>query len=333
MLKANEIIKGRIIGVVEGEEFLTIRHKIFKRQSNKQRWQSYVYFQTSGINKVLMFIPLMSRLFRLGIHHVIFGREISFTIYNKSICFFKEKITSDISALKGSRPLAICQKERFFYYGEYHSNSTQEPVNIWKSAGKNDAWVKTWTFEGVRHIHGVFYDDYSDAIWITTGDSNDESGIWVTYDDFLTVKKVVGGAQMYRAVQLLFTQDYIYFGSDAPEEQNFIYRMTRNGLVTEQLQAVGSSVFYGCKVGDKLFLSTAIEPSQTNTTSYAEVWCCEDGENWYKFTEFKKDALSKKYFQYGQVLFPTINDDRDHLYITPFATNYHNKTLKYKINS
>jgi hypothetical protein len=201
-------------------------------------------------------------------------------------------------------------------------------VHIWGLDFLSGEWRSVWFFEGVRHVHGVFQDPFTNAIWVTTGDSDEEAAIWRTDDCFSTLQCVVGGTQQFRAVHLLFTADYVYFGSDAPDEHNYIYRMDRAGTKVERLASVGGSVFYGCTVGDSLFFSTAVEPSNVNPCRYAEVWCSNDGVNWFKYVKFKKDFLSMKFFQYGQVFFPNCCGDETNFWCSPFATNKHGSSIK-----
>ena len=40
-------------------------------------------------------------------------------------------------------------------------------------------WRVARQIPGVRHIHGVYRDPYAESIWVTTGNDNDESAIWV----------------------------------------------------------------------------------------------------------------------------------------------------------
>jgi hypothetical protein len=162
---------------------------------------------------------------------------------------------------------------------------------------------------------------------------NSEAGIWRTDDSFATVHKVAGGSQQMRAVQPLFTKDYVYFGSDTPHEINHIYRMDREGKMIEQLAAVDSSVFFASRVGQSLFFSTTAEPSVVNETRFASIWRSEDGINWRRWMSFKKDLLPKKYFQHGQILFPNGPGDGQHLWFTPFATEDHNTSYKIDVSS
>ena len=282
---------------------------------------------------VLARLPLTARLLRLGIHHLANTGNSLLAVANRATFCLNRGEAHRISPLHGSRPLVLGQSADCVFYGEYRSNPDRSPIHIWRWREGRDDWEITWTFTDIRHVHGVFHDPYTDYLWVTTGDYDNEAGIWCTEDNFQTLNKVAGGSQQLRAVQLLFTKEFVYFGSDAPDEPNHLYRMRRNGEALEKLASVGSSVFYGCKVGESLFFSTAVEPSSVNTTRFVEVWRTDDGDHWYCFLTFRKDWWPMKYFQYGQVLFPAGPGDGKHLYITPFATEEHGKTLVYRINS
>lgn len=170
----------------------------------------------------------------------------------------------------------------------------------------------------IRHIHGIYQDPFTQKVWISTGDFGEEAALWETDAAFSKVEKIISGSQQTRAIKLLFTKDYIYYGSDTPKEQNYISRMHRETRTIEQLTKVGSSVFHGTKVGDWLFFSTAIEPSEVNKTKQAEVWASPNGTDWKCILKFKKDIWSMKYFQYGQVFFPNGPGDGKNLWVSPF---------------
>lgn len=274
---------------------------------------------------------MLARLLRLGVHHLLSTGNGLVAVANRATFYVNDGECRYLSALHGSRPLVLAQSGNSVFYGEYRSNPGRYPVHIWRWRERSADWEIAWTFTGVRHIHGVFHDAYTGYLWVTTGDDDGESAIWCSENEFSTLKKVIGGCQQFRSVQLLFTGDFVYFGSDAPNERNHLYRMRRDGQALEKLATVSSSVFYGCKVGESLFFSTAVEPSYVNTTGLVEVWRSDDGEKWYSFLTYKKDCWSMKYFQYGQVFFPSGPGDGKHLYVTPFATEEHGRTLVYRI--
>jgi len=327
------LIPGRVLFSNEDSTFLSRGPNILVSSNGGNSWDSWVHLPGSLTDRILTRLPLISRLLRKGVHHLENATTGTLVISGDETFILKDNEITRIGSLQGSRPLVLCQAADVFYYGEYRSNPGSSAVHIWQWQEGDSSWSPVWRFDGVRHVHGVFHDPYSKAIWVTTGDRDSEVGIWRTDDGFSTLTKVVGGSQQFRAVQLLFTTENIYFGSDTPDEENFIYRMDRATLNVECLAAVGGSVFYGCKVGEKLFFSTAVEPSRINSENHAEVWRSDNGLDWYKFLKFKKDIWSMKYFQYGQVFFPAGPGDDKHLYCTPFATRGHGKTFVIEIEN
>lgn len=314
-------IYGRVLYVDKEKIYCARGYKIFLSLDNGNTWQEWAKLPIAFWEKVIMSLPLLSRLLRKAIHHLIVNDQFSLIIVKNKSFILENNTIIQIESLYGSRPMIFCQsKNGTIFYGEYQPNFEKKPVHIWKLNLKNKKWDRVWQFNDVRHVHGVFQDPYSEDIWVTTGDEDSESGIWCTHDNFTSLQKIVGGSQQVRAVQLLFSHHHIYFGSDAPDEKNHIYRMDRLGNNIESLCSVGSSIFYGCKVGKSLFFSTAVEPSKINPTKYVEIWRSDNGTHWDKVMEFKKDIWSMKYFQYGQVLFPSGPIDNSHLYFTPFST-------------
>jgi len=135
---------------------------------------------------------------------------------------------------------------------------------------------------------------------------------------------------MYRAVTLVFTEKYIYFGSDAPDQKNFIFRFKRGDSKAEKLTEVGGPIFYGCSLENQLYFSTVCEPSKVNRTDAVELWHSSNGDEWKKVLEIKKDLWSMKYFQYGQLMFPDGPGDSEHLWFSTLGTQYDQNILKLK---
>lgn len=333
-MQENDVMNGRVLAV-HGDELIMARGaKLYRSVDRGMSWTFWQILPVGIFRRILMSIPVLARLLRLGVHHLVYVDGTTIVMANKE-CFLVDKAKVEpLGAVCGSRPMVLCAGEGHTYYGEYRSNPERSPVHIYGLNFRDKAWRPVWTFKDVRHVHGVFYDEYRKSFWVTTGDTNEEVGIWRSDDHFQNLVKVTGGSQQFRAVQLLFTEDFVYFGSDAPGELNHLYRMDREGKRVEQLARVGGSVFYGCRACETLVFSTAVEPSEINIRPFAEVWVSGDGVNWRKLQEFRKDFLSLKYFQYGQVLFPNIcAPTKDILYCTPFATRGHGKTILLKIRN
>ena len=327
-MSVDTMISGRVLHVSIGRVVLARGACLFESLDGGITWSKFAAVPVGIQDRVLMASRFTRRLLRKGVHYLHGDEKRALIVANKSTYQLRKPGVQLLGGLHGSRPLVVCQRGEFFYYGEYRFNSERSPVSIWKWCRDSAAWEAVWSFTCVRHVHGVFHDPYSNAIWVTTGDENSESAIWRTEDDFGSLNRIVGGSQQFRAVQLLFTASHVYFGSDAPDERNYIYRMDRRGVDIKRLCAVGSSIFYGCKVGECLFFSTAVEPSRVNRCKDAQVWGSNNGGEWQLVKSFRKDVLSMKYFQYGQVLFPSGKGDDVNLWLTPLATKHDQTTLK-----
>jgi hypothetical protein len=328
------MMRGRVLYVAEKIIILAKGNFLYLSEDGGATFSKWKTLPVKSGAAFKMQLPILARLLRKGVHHIAMGEDSGVILANRDTFLLSRDKIDYCGPLHGSRPLTLCETtDGSVYYGEYRSNPHREPVGIWKLDSQACAWMCVWKFERIRHIHGIFEDPNTSSLWITTGDKDDEVGIWRTDDSFSTVSKVAGGSQQLRAVQLLFTKEYVYFGSDTPNEQNHIYRMDRRGNNIECLTQVDSSVFFGCTVGDSLFFSTAAEPSSVNTTQYAAVWRSDNGSDWWRWMRFPKDCLPMKYFQYGQVLFPSGPGDGRHLWLTPFATRGHNKSIKIDVKA
>ena len=272
------------------------------------------------------------RALRSGVHHI---EPIE---HKKAVVVADDRIlvlspssprVTEIGKVVGSRPLSLEASDGRLYYGEYRDNRERSPVHVFScrldQLGK---WIPVWRFEHVRHIHGVYYDSFWDAHWVTTGDSNDESGIWVTRDRFRTLERVIGGSQQTRAVRLLFEEERVLYGSDAPEDQNHLYALSRQDGHLSQLGPVSGPVFHGGYFGHSHVFSTVAEPSSTNVYGHIDL-VVVDGNAVPKTTySFEKDRLPPKLFQYGQAFFSKGPVGNTNTWVTPFATNYHDVSFR-----
>lgn len=317
------MIPGRVLYVDGTKAWLARGGRLFYSDNSGHLWREQARLPDDLPARLKVGSRLGRRLFRAGFHHFVpTGHDEGVAIANRSIYRLEPETGKFVHAapLKGSRPLSVTFEGGRLYYGEYRGNNERSPVHVWASDRFGSRWEPVWTFSGVRHVHGIFHDPFWSGFWVTTGDRDEEAAIWFTDDGFRTLSKVIGGQQRYRVVQPLFDRDYVYFGSDTPDQPNYLYRMRRSDCEIERLQAVGGSVFFGYRAGGRLYFSTAVERSRVNTASSAELWETADGENWRIAAEFPKDIWPMKYFQYGQVMFPGGPGDDRTLWYTPFAT-------------
>ncbi|MFW5886685.1 MAG: hypothetical protein ACOCUL_02905, partial [Bacteroidota bacterium] len=255
----------------------------------------------SFLEKLSYSCHLAARLLRNGVHHFIpLGNKDCAFIYNKRLQIIQSGEVLFDEPIPGSRPLSFEKIGNKLIFGEYRSNPERTPISIFSiDLKEKPSLFRAYSFEGIRHIHGIYQDPHTEAVYITTGDENNEAAIYKADESFQTMVKVMSGSQQTRAIKLLFDKNFIYFGSDAPHEKNYLYKINKQDKQLTQLTGMGSSVFHGCKVNNWLFFSTAIEPSKVNKTKVAEVWASPDGDNWKCILTFKKDIFPMRYFQYG----------------------------------
>lgn len=223
--------------------------------------------------------------------------------------------------VRGTRPLHICAVPKgCVYWGEYFDNPNRDAVHIYGSHDQGRTWSVAYTFPkgAIRHVHNVIYDEWAHCLWVLTGDNAAECRILRASCDFKNVDVVLAGNQQARAVALIPTRDALYFSSDTPSESNHVYRLDRAGNL-RQLAPLTSSSIYGCGVGNCIFFSTMVEPSDANLDRRVRLFGSAEGSQWSSLLEWHKDSWPMKYFQYGNALLPDGSNSSGLLALTTVA--------------
>lgn len=264
--------------------------------------RKYSFMSRFRLSRRLLRAEITYCIFFGNNNRVVIAKKGLFAQQNGNVFFEK-----CFSVPRGSKPLNICiAPSGNLYLGEYFQNMEKQSVNIYESEDNGQSWHVVFTFpEGnINHIHGLFYDKYTNRIWVATGDRENECIIGYTEDEFKTFVEVFRGGQEYRTCQLFFYKDFIVFGTDTQYEQNVIKKFDRQTLEITELQKVQGSVIKGGQVGDVAFISTTVEPSKVNTDKYAHLWVTKDGIHWEERYKAKKDWLPATLFQFGTFEFP-----------------------------
>lgn len=223
-------------------------------------------------------------------------------------------VKKDFSGFRGN-PFSITQVDNEFYIGDYGGNNGRAPVNVYKRS-EDGKWNVVYSFpeKSIRHIHNIINVDY--GFYILTGDEDQESGIWWTDKAFARVKPVLLGSQQYRCCQLFKEKDNIYYLTDAPSEQNYLYKLKNSGTV--KIDKIPGTCIYGTNAFGGLLFSTTVEP-EAHAKNRIEYWLTRkpgygiNGKNAFimflkngnisKIGCFEHDSKPLRLLQYATVYF------------------------------
>jgi len=295
------------------------QYQILKSHDAGRTWQTVARIPVRGVPAFCGLIEPLRRLLRLGIRSYLQVDLRSFLVFSGGrIFYWHEGLLAPILVGRvrhgvGPLPQGCCQDELgVCYYGEYWGNKVREEVRIYSWRPGQGMWHVFYCFPAgrIRHIHAVQFDPFSGKIWVATGDNDRECmiGYFESHTDAPSLVVVASGSQMARAVSLIFTQNYVYWGSDAGkdtrEETNHIYRWSRKNGQIEQVASVGGPVYYSTMDNrGRLFVSTAVEGSPSEPDRFARVWMSEDGTKWQEIGRWEKDSYPML-FGYGVLSFP-----------------------------
>lgn len=293
-----------------GKVILVNRQDVLISRGYKLSGKQTTYKVDSCLFYWLSRFSLTRRLLRAeitGLYNLRNGAQIAIARKGLFLCNRGHKVFKKCFTIpRGSKPLNLCfAPSGNIYFGEYFQNTEKQSVNIYCSEDNALSWHIAYTFQAgnINHIHGLFFDKYTNCIWVATGDRENECIIGYTEDEFDTFVEVFRGGQEFRTCQLFFYKDFVVFGTDTQYQRNVIKKFDRKTLEIEILQNVQGSVIKGGQVGDVAFISTAVEESNVNTDKNAFLWITKDGTHWEERYRARKDWLPF-IFQFGTFEFP-----------------------------
>ena len=314
-----------------------LRAKILPGQvpSNSLQWEPVASFHPQLRRRLSVTNRLTARLFRDGFHALAPVATGGFVAAVPGAIITLRPNETEFHAThtitRGTRPLHITAVPNGpIYWGEYFDNPARDEVHIYAStdgeaSGSDRKWSVAYTFPkgAIRHVHNIVHDPWGDCLWILTGDYGAECRILRASCDLGRIEVVRQGNQQARAVALVPTQHGLYFSSDTPLEQNYVYLLDRAGDLTQLAPITGSSI-YGCRVGNHVFFSTMVEPSEANPDPYVRIFGLESGtvptqQTWRSQRSWKKDRWPPGLFQYGNAFLPDGNNATEFLAVTTIA--------------
>lgn len=202
---------------------------------------------------------------------------------------------------------------QYLYFGEYLNDDHQYIRVIRINTRLNSIEVcHQFSRSEIKHIHAIRYDKFRNRLWITTGDTDEESAFYYTDDEFLTVNKFAGGDQTWRAVTLLFDADGMEWGMDAGKnvkatDINKIYRFDFNTQQRHEIAVIGNPAYFSSQSSDgTVFIATSYEPGCLQPTpSQVGLWHRDVKANWQQLLAIDfKDQHQVGTGKFGLLLIP-----------------------------
>ncbi len=214
------------------------------------------------------------------------------------------------------------------YFGEYLANDERGEMRIYRYPNGGDRLEVVYTFPAgsIRHIHGLYFDRFSGAVYCLTGDKAEECQVLKSSNGFTTVETVGSGDESWRAVSVLFDENHFTYGTDAEFRDNKIYRVDRETLRRENLGEVNGTVFYSKSMGDDLFFTTTAENAPSQKENVAALWHVDPDGTSESLVKFEKDGWHGGLFMFGTIHFPYYNAADDRLFFNIVGVKGDNNT-------
>lgn len=289
-----------------------------------------LFYKSAKINFVNSFDPLpnfniINRILRRGIHKVIENNKLLFIVFNKQIkilCIDSKSALFSVP-IRGSRPLVIEKYKDGIVYGEYAGNKSRKSMSI-VHIDRDGKEIILKSIPGIRHIHSITYIENKNKYIVTTGDRDHESKIMIFDKNFSDSEIVAEGTQSFRVVQPILREDFLYFGTDIPHRENYLYKISLSTGERYKLGKVPGPVFYGIKKNNSIFFSTVVEPSLINDQRFCYIIQIDENDHLINRASFQKDIIPMKLGQYGQIVFPRYDISKNNeLFFTEFSTKNH----------
>ena len=330
----DEIRKGITVHKAEGDTIHASQgYKMLRSMNGGKSWSEDGYIPVSWWRRAAESVPLLSRISRGGISYILSQKDGSRLCIVPKMILRAEAGSSDYRCVfrfsNGSRPLNLCQgTDGRVYWGEYFLNLRRsEPVRIFgsKDGGRNWEVVHTFAKGTICHVHRIVHDPYDDALWVCTGDRDQEVAILKTTNGFSTLKPILQGDQQYRTTSLIPLRNTVLYGTDNPNGENYVMALDRRTGSVDKVQKLPGPVLYGCRVGTYSVFATMVEKQHHEVSLWAG-----DENGFFLVTHLKArkwNRAVRELIGYPTAILPEGTSSWPNLYFTPVGTELHDGSL------
>jgi len=320
-----------------GNFYLSRRNQLFYSTDLKPPFKQIATIDAPFSKQVVSNFRLAQRVLRFMVTNIVpLANGDLFVTFDKTVGVVRNGKFQTLTGL--ARPCRVLRyacaidQNNDIFFGEYLANTERGEMRVYKYTQGEDAIKIAYTFppNSIRHIHGLYYDKFTDSIFCLTGDDEKECQILRSFDGFKTTEIVGQGDETWRAVSVLFTPDSFFYGMDAEYRTNHIYKVDRKTLERRSLGEVSGTVFYSKQIGDDLFFTTTAENAPSQTENVAALWQVDAQENLRNLISFPKDRWHPSLFMFGTIHFPYANRLENELYFQLVGVEGDNQTFRLK---
>ena len=320
-----------------GNFYLSRRNKLFHSTSLKPPFKLIATIDAPFWKRAASTFRLAQRVLRFMVTNVVpLTNGDLFVTFDKSIGVVRDGKYRELKAL--TRPCRVLRsacavdKNGDVFFGEYLANSERGEMHIYRYSPGADALQIAYTFpeNSVRHIHGIYFDSFTDSVFCLTGDDEKECRFLRSPDGFKTLETIGEGDETWRAVSVLFDEHSFFYGMDAEYRTNHVYQVRRENLERKSLGEVNGTVFYSKSIGADLFFTTTAENAPNQTENVAALWHVDEAGKLQNLVSFKKDRWHPSLFMFGTIHFPYQSRLETELYFQLVGVREDNQTFRIK---
>ena len=215
-----------------GNYFLSRRNALYHSSDLTPPLEKVAAISAPSWKSLASRFRLTQRLLRFMVTNVVRldNREL-FVTFDKSVGVVRDGRYRELAGLV--RPCRVLRSacaidgRGEIYFGEYLANDERGEMRIYRYRPGSDAVEVAYTFppKSIKHIHGIYFDTFTDSMICLTGDDDAECRIARSSDGFKTMDVVGQGDETWRAVSILFDERAMYYGMDAEFRSNHIFRL------------------------------------------------------------------------------------------------------------
>lgn len=293
------------------EYYLSRRNRLYRTKNLTSPLTEIGRVNAPRFKEAASYFRLPQRVFRFMFYNVapLIDGSI-FVTFDKTVGIFRDGRYADLQGL--SRPCRVLrsgcaiENDGTVYFGEYLANDERREMNIYQYRVGEDKLEVVYVFPAgsIKHVHGLYFDRFTESILCLTGDAPNECQILKSTDGCRSFATVGKGDETWRAVSILFSEGHLTYGTDAEFRNNQVFRVDRETLERKQLGEVDGTVFYSKAVGDDLFFTTTAENAPSQKDNAAALWHFDKEGKGTKLASFAKDMWHATIFMFGTIHFP-----------------------------